>query len=114
MKLKSKDPKEQENPRNRIIITYHKGYLKTFPERGYITRKGTAGGGKTGGKLPWCENYGQTAGRRCTSLEKAKEIAKGLFEQHVREIVYWDKNRQKHELKPRKALFIAKQPPVPK
>lgn len=101
---------EQKNPRNRLIITYHKGYLKTFSKCGYTQRKGRAEGGKTGGKLPWCDNYGQTHGRRCISIEKAEKIAKTLFEQHVREIVYWDENRVKHEFKPRKALFIAKTP----
>lgn len=105
---------QQLNPRNRLIITYHKGYLKTFPERGYTQPKGNSDGGKSGGKLPWCDNYGQTHGRRCTSLDKAEKIAKTLFEQHIREIVYWDENRTKHEFKPRKASYIAKQPTVPK
>lgn len=96
---------QQLDPRNRLIITYRKGYMKLFPEYGYCVPKRRLRnhepdpGGKSGHKLPWQDNYGMLEGRRCTSLEKANEIASGFFSNTVSGIVYWDQNRKKHKLK---------------
>lgn len=102
---------KDQNPCNRLIITYHKGHLKTFPNKGYCIKKRKKNGdvlegGKSGHKLPWNDNFGQVEGFRCTSLEKALKRARGFYEQHIKEAVYWDEFRKPHQLKIKPAITI--------
>ena len=101
------DKKKEKNlpPRNRLVIQYHLGYLKSFPERGLTMRKPSKHlkgvthitGGKSGGYWQHTFNYGMFEGRRCTSLEAAKAVP--LFDHAVRKATFYDENRIAHDLK---------------
>ena len=109
----------QKPPRNKLIITYHKGQrVKSHPEKGYVVRKASKHNekgtqpvrhGKGGGALPHDYDYGKVKSQRCKSLEEAMAVE--LFENAVKKAIYWDENREPHELKIRpvqtfKAKFL--------
>lgn len=98
-------------PRNRLIITYTAGYLKTFTRRRIKTRKlqGKVKGSGNDNRMGifYQSGYGQVESTRCASLERAKErcshqgkYAYGKYSDTIKRAVFYDSNGDAHNVTP--------------